>query len=72
MATTFEAQKVDTPGKLTWRHVTKIRLADLRRALLQQRNFKAHPQDTLPPEIWKILAIFSAGFLKVMDDTTLA
>ena len=75
MGATFEAQKVDTPKA----HLappgpalTKIRLADLRRALLRQRNFKAHPQDTLPPEIWKTLARFYPGFLKTMDDTTLA
>ena len=44
MGATFEAQKVDTPKA----HVappgsplTKIRLADLRRALLRQRNFNA-------------------------------
>ena len=61
MEATFEAQKVDTPKA----HLappgpplTKIRLPYLRRALLRQRNFKAHHQDTLAPEIWKILARF--------------
>ena len=74
MRATFDAQKVDTskaflapPGP----PLAKIRLTDLRRALLRQRNFKAHPQDTLPPEVWKILARFYPGFLKIINDTTL-
>ena len=68
-------KKVDTPKALLASPgppLTKIRLTDLRRALLRQRNFKAHPQDTLPPEIWKILARFYPDFLKIMDKTTLA
>ena len=75
MSNTFEAQKVDTPQALLappGPSLTKIRLTDLRRALLRQRNFKAHPQDTLPPEIWKILARYYTDFLKIMDRTTLA
>ena len=44
---------------------------DLRRALLRQRNFKAHPQDTLTPETWKVLARLYPSFLKMMDNTTL-
>ena len=75
MSKTFEAQKVDTPKALLappGPPLTKIRLTDLRRALLRQRNFKAHPQDTLPPEIWKIVARFYPDFLKIMDQTTLA
>ena len=47
-------------------------MTDLRRARLRQRNFKAHPQDTLLPEVWKNLARFLPGFLKTMDDATLA
>ena len=73
MGRTFEARKVDTPKP----HLvppgpplTKIRLTDLRRVVFRQRNFKAHPQDTLPPEMWKILARFDPGFLKTVDDTT--
>ena len=44
---------------------------DLRRALLRQRYFKAHPRDTLTPEIWKVLARLYPSFLKMMDNTTL-
>ena len=44
----------------------------MRRALLRQRNFKPHPQDTLPPEIWKMFTRFYPDFLKTMDRTTLA
>ena len=75
MSNTSEAQKVDTPQALLappGPPLTKVRLTDLRRALLRQRNFKAHPQDTLPPEILKILAWFYPDFLKIMDRTTLA
>ena len=75
MSNTFEAQKVDSPQALLaplGPPLTKIRLTDFRRALLRQRNFKAHPRDTLPPEIWKILARFYPDFLKIMDRTTLA
>ena len=75
MSNTFEAQKVDTPQALLappGPPLTKIRLTDLRCALLRQRNFRAHPQDTLPPEIWKMLARFYPDFLKILDRTTLA
>ena len=75
MSNTCEAQKVDTPQALLappGPPLTKIRLTDLRRALLRQRNFNSHPQDTLPPEIWKMLARFYSDFLKIMDRTTLA
>ena len=75
MGVTFDAQKVDTPKALLappGPPLAKIRLTDLRRTLLRQRNFKAHPRDTLPPEVWKNLARFYPGFLKMMDDTTLA
>ena len=44
---------------------------DLRRALLRQRCFKAHPRDTLTPEIWKVLARLYPSFLKMMANTTL-
>ena len=44
---------------------------DLRRALLRQRYFKAHPRDTLTPEIWEVLARFYPSSLKMMDNTTL-
>ena len=50
----FEAQKVDTTKTLLATPgppLAKIRMTDLRRALLRQRTFKAHPQDTLPPEL---------------------
>ena len=72
---TLEAQKVDTPKALLASPgppFRKIRLTDLRRTLLRQRNFKAHTEDTLPPEIWKILARFYTDFLKITDNTTLA
>ena len=75
MGATFDAQKVDTPKALLappGPPLAKTRLTDLRRTLLRQHNFKALPQDTLPPEVWKILARFYPGFLKMMDDTTLA
>ena len=75
MSKTCEAQEVDTTKALLaspGTPLTEIRLTDLRRALLRQRNFKAHPQDTLPPEIWKNLARFYPDFLRIMDNTTLA
>ena len=75
MGITFEAQKDDTPQALLappGPPLTKIRLTDLRRALPRQRNFKTHPQDTLPPEKGKNLARFYPDFLKMMDRTTLA
>ena len=34
-------------------------------------TFKAHPRDTLTPEIWEVLARFYPSFLKMMDNTTL-
>ena len=50
MSNTYEAQKVDTPASSpgsTWSTTDK-----------DHANFKAHPQDTLPPEMWKIFLIF--------------
>ena len=51
--------------------LARKRLMDLRRALLRQRYFQAHPQDTLTPEIRKVLARLYPSFLKMMDNTTL-
>ena len=75
MGATFEARKGATPKA----HLappepplTKIRLTDLRPAFVRQRNSKGHPQDTRPSEVWKILARFHPGFLKTLDNKTLA